>query len=277
MEKSDPRQHQNSQPKKRLWIRGPLTEEELASGQRYYSDTDISRIHQTFKARPNLDQDNFARRLETAARWFAELAAAKKGKPPSESQREWERRAELIRTALAALEQMDIRAQSDLAYAADELARRTGELPDFGPTKIELPALPGIEPGLSDNMSVWPVEAQIQKSMDSLNWLHQCLLEATSRATKEKSKPGNRPNESKHFFYRTAVAAYRDAAQQPKNPLKDRISGHLCGEVLDFIEACLKPLGVADSRGVIYDTYYRAGAKMAKKSRRRSRRPNAPT
>jgi len=50
------------QAKKRLWIRAPLTEEEEASGQIYYSEGSIKSILQTFKPRSDLDRDEFVRR-----------------------------------------------------------------------------------------------------------------------------------------------------------------------------------------------------------------------
>ena len=77
--------------------------------------------------------------------------------------------------------------------------------------------------------------------------------------------PGNRPNEEKHNFYRTVVRIYEEAAEDPRNPQKDRITGALSGEVLDMLQACLEPLDVPDSRSVIYETYYRAGAKLTTK------------
>ena len=81
---------------KRLWIRAPLTEEEGANGQMYYSEGNIKSILQTFKPRSDLDRDEFVRRLENAAWLFVNLAAAGKAKPPSTLERDWERRAKQI-------------------------------------------------------------------------------------------------------------------------------------------------------------------------------------
>ncbi len=257
-----------SDSKKRRWIRDPLTEEEIASGQSYYSETDIESIFQSFKHRSDLDKAQFARRLKDTAFWFVSLAAAGKGEPPSTLQRKWEHRAKKIKELIAEFERLGGREKANLEYAAEQLAQRMGELPDLTPDKIELPPVPGADPSPSDYLMVWPVEEQLRKSIAALEWLHQCVNEAGAQAGDEKAKGGNRPIEPKHAFYRDVVGIYDEAALAPKNPQKDRIRGDVYGEVLDFLEACLRPLGVCDTRKVIYKTYYRAGAKLTNKSRR---------
>ncbi len=253
------------QPKKRLWIRAPLTEEEEASGQMYYSEANIKSILQTFKPRSDLDRDEFVRRLENAAWWFVNLAATDKAKSPSTLQREWEQRARKIEGLLADFGQMSGWERGDLEYAAEQLAQRTGELPDLEPGRVDLPPVPGVEPSPSDYMTVWPVAEQIEKSLAAVRWLHECVTEAALWAEYQKANPGNRPIEAKHDFYRTAVNIYEEAAEDPRNPQKDRLRGDLSGEVLDMLQACLQPLGVTDSKSIIYATYYRAGAKLTKK------------
>ena len=246
-----------TEPKKRLWIRAPLTEEDYNSGQRYYSESDIEGVLRTVKFRSDLNQNKFAQDLETAAFWFVNLAAADKAKPPSTLQREWDRRAKNIETLLADLNQMSMQERADLEHAAEQLAQRTGELPDLAPRRIELPPLPEVEPSPSDYATVWPVMEQIEKSLGALRWLHQCFTEAASRARNDKAEPGNRPIEEKHEFFHVLIDLYNEGATAPDEPRKDRPNREYHGESLDFIEACLKPLGVRDSREVIHDTYYR--------------------
>ncbi|MCH8112080.1 MAG: hypothetical protein IH905_09040 [Proteobacteria bacterium] len=252
------------QPKKRLWIRAPLTEEEEASGQMYYSEGSIKSILQTFKPRSDLDRDEFVRRLENAAWWFVNLAAAGKAKPPSTLQRKWEQRARKIEGLLADFGQMSGRERGDLEWAAEQLAQRTGALPDLAPDRIELPPVPGTEPSPSDYTTVWPVAEQIEKSLAAIRWLCECVTEAALWAKYQKATPGNRPIEEKHDFYRAVARIYEEAAEDPRNPQKDRINGGWSGEVLDMLQACLQPLGVLDSKSIIYETYYRAGAKLIK-------------
>ncbi len=251
--------------KKRLWIRGPLTEEEEASGQMYYNEGNIKSILQTFKPRSDLDRDEFVRPLENAAWRFVNLAATDKAKPPSTLLRKWEQRARMIEGLLADFSQMSGWEQGDLIYAAEQLAQRTGALPDLAADRIELPPVPGAEPSPPDYMTVWPVAEQIKKSLAAVRWLRECVTEAALWAEYQKATPGNRPIEAKHNFYRTVVRIYEEAAEDPRNPQKDRIRGALSGEVLDMLQACLEPLDVPDSRSVIYETYYRAGAKLTKK------------
>ncbi len=253
------------QPKKRLWIRAPLTEEEEASGQMYYSEVNIKDILQTFKPRSDLDRDKFVRRLENAAWWFVNLAATDKAKSPSTLQREWEQRARKIEELLANFAQMSGGERGDLEWAADQLAQRTGALPDLAPDRIELPPVPGAEPSPSDYTTVWPVAEQIEKSLVALRWLHECVTEAALWAEYQKADPGNRPIEAKHDFYRTVVRIYEEAAEDPQNPQEDRTEGTFSGEMLDMLQACLKPLGVHDSESIIYKTYYRAGANLTVK------------
>ena len=253
------------QPKKRLSIRAPLTEEECTSGQRYYSEDDIKSILQTFKPRSDLDRDEFVRRLENAAWLFVNLAAAGKAKPPSTLQLKWEQRARKIEGLLADFGQMSGGERGDLEYVAEQLAQRTGSLPDLAPERIELPPVPGAEPSPSDYTTVWPVAEQIEKSLATLRWLRECVTEAALWAEYQKTTPGNRPIEAKHDFYRTVVSIYEEAAEDPRNPQKDRITGALSGEVLDMLHACLEPLDVLDSKSIINATCDRAGAKLTTK------------
>ncbi len=247
------------QPKKRLRIRAPLTEDEVANGQTYYSEADINHILGIFASRPDLDRDEFVGRLEKAAWLFVNLAATDKAKPPSTLQREWEHRARKIEGLLADFSQMSGGERGDLEYAADQLAQRTGALLDLAPP------VPGAEPSPSDFTTVWPVAEQIEKSMATLRWLRECVTEAALWAEYQKANPGNRPIEAKHDFYRTVVRIYQEAAENPRNPQKDWLDGFFFGEVLDMLQACLEPLGVPDSKSIIYATYYRAGAKLTTK------------
>ena len=124
--------------KKRLWIRDPLTEEENANGQSYYSETDIQSIFQSFEHRCDLHKEHFARRLEVTALWFVNRAAVGAGKPPSTLQRKWERLAERLEACNADFDQVAGKEQAALEYAAQQLARRDGQLPDLEPDQIEL-------------------------------------------------------------------------------------------------------------------------------------------
>lgn len=254
-----------SDSKKRFRIRVPLTEEERASGQSYYSDANIEDVLQSFKHRSDLDEEQFARRLEVTAHWFVNLAASGAGKPPSTLQRKWGRLAEKLEACIAEFGQIRGGEQADLEYAAEQLARRDGQLPDLAPDQIELPTVPGADPLLVYHSVFWPVEKQLRQSLASLRWLQQCAAEASSLAGDEKTTPGNRPIEAKHGLYRQIACIYSENALNPQNPQQDRIEETYFGEVLKFFEACLWPLGVDDSRRVIYDTFSSAGAKLPKK------------
>ena len=256
-----------SDSKKRFRIRAPLTEEEIANGQSYYTETDIESIFQSFEHRSDLDKAQFARRLEVAAWWFVNLAAAGAGKSPSILQRKWVQLAEKLEACVTEFDQMDGREQAALEYSAQHLVNSDGQLPDLAPDKIKLPPVPGEDPSLTNNSIIWPVEKQLQRSAVSLKWLQRCVAEAAMLAGDEKAKPGNRPNEAKHGFYRTLACIYDEAALNPRNPQKDRIEGTFYGEVLKFFAACLRPLGLRDSHRSIYETFYSAGAKLPRTPR----------
>ena len=256
-----------SDSKKRRWIRDPLTEEENANGQSYYSDANIEDILQSFEHRSDLDEEQFVRRLEVTALWFVDLAASGAGKPPSTLQRKWGRLAEKLEACITEFDQVGGREQGVLEHAAQQLATRDGQLPDLAPDQIELPTVPGADPSLRYHSSFWPVEKQLERSLASLRWLQRCVAEAASSAGNEKTKPGNRPNEAKHGFYRTLACIYDEAALNPRNPQKGRIDGTFHGEVFEFIATCLHPLGLHDSQRSIYETFYSAGAKLPRAPR----------
>ena len=168
-------------PVKHLRTRPPLTFEEMAGGQRYYSEANIKRILQSFVHRSDLDKAQFARELEIAALWFVNLVAAGRGKPPSILQREWEQEAEKIEGVIAEFDQRDGREQAALEYAAEQLVQRMGGLPDLAPKTIELPPVPGADPSPSDNLMVWPIEEQLQKVQATIRWYYECVKETAAR------------------------------------------------------------------------------------------------
>ncbi len=256
-----------SDSKKPFRIRAPLTEEEIASGQSYYSNADIENIFQSFGHHGDLHKVQLAHRLEVAAWWFVNLAAAGTGKPPSILLRKWEHLAEKLEACIEEFDQVSGREQGVLEYAAQQLATRDGQLPDLAPDQIELPTVPGADPLLRYQSSFWPVEKQLERSLASLRWLQRCVAEAASSAGNEKKKSGNRPNEAKHGFYRTLACIYDETALNPLNPQKDRIDGTFHGEVLEYFAACLHPLGLHDSQRSIYETFYSAGAKLPRAPR----------
>jgi hypothetical protein len=180
-------------------------------------------------------------------------------------QRKWGRLAEKLEACITEFDQVGGREQGVLEHAAQQLATRDGQLPDLAPDQIELPTVPGADPSLRYHSSFWPVEKQLERSLASLRWLQRCVAEASSLAGDEKTTTGNRPNEAKHGLYRQIACIYSENALNPQNPQQDIIEETYFGEVLEFFEACLLPLGVVDSRRVIYDTFSSAGAKLPKK------------
>ncbi len=126
-------------------------------------------------------------------------------------QRKWEQRARKIEGLLADFDQMSGWERGDLEWAAEQLAQRSGALPDLAPGRIELPPVPGAGPSPSDYTTVWPVAEQIEKTLAAVRWLRECLTEAALWAEYQKADPGNRPIEAKHDFYHTVVSIYEEA------------------------------------------------------------------
>jgi hypothetical protein len=265
-----------SKPKKRRAARKPLTYQEELAGERYYTEGDLEKIRKSFKAPPDLDQAEFERRLEKAASWYSHLADAKSVKwRPSERARKWGSIASQAKRLLSEFDDDEPLPKGWPLYlhqAAHRLTKRTGALPDFEVERIPLPTSDRGHQERFTELSVGPVEDQVEKCIDSLRWLRDCLAEAEAIA-KEETDPagGNRADEARRHLYESLVAIYRESARTPRPPWWDPHKERHKGEVIKFLEATLHPLEVMDSRDAIYARSRGLFPKTPKKPRARRR------
>ena len=186
------------QSKTRRRIRDPLTLEQELAGQAYCSTLKVNSIFESFQARPDLDKTDFREQLERMMSWFADFSAIEGDVPASQREIDWGRLAQQINGILLALQSPHL----DFIGAAHKIARRMGSLPDFEGDFVPLePTKDNTCSGPSD-MAVWPVEAQIEKSLDELAWLWYLVLEAKRRAAAAKGSRGKRHNEGDYLFFR---------------------------------------------------------------------------
>ncbi len=156
-------------------VRLPLTAKEREAKLTYYQTQDIDRILKTFKQRPGFDRVRFARMIEN------ELSAGRKNPPPSAATRGWNRLASESVRLRDRLGGLDHDALLDLIAAGEDLAKADGRLPDFEPERIELPPLDG-KPDSASWFLHHPVDRQIAKYREALDWLERCARRASERA-----------------------------------------------------------------------------------------------
>ena len=177
--------------KKRQWAREPLTLVEELDGKSYYSAEDFGKIYYSFSPRPGLDHEKFERRIEGAACMFIEWAAMDPEHAPSSRERLWQALRGRIDGLLKRLDDPDNQLPG-LWQAALALAKREGALPDFPPEVTPLAPVPGNEATGPSDMTIWPVEQQLEKCLRGLRWLRGVTSEAARIAEKEKDRPGKK-------------------------------------------------------------------------------------
>ena len=262
-----------------------------------YTEDERARILNSFCRKPEVDPNVLLERIERAATFYQEWTAAKPyhSTKQSEIKRHFGRLQNAIRK-LANEEQAAIRSPKDrdlsrrvdrrrakiyaslrsmkespdlyacVLSAAESLADREGSLPDFEATWYEIECF-------SQAVSVWPIEEQITKALESpagLAWLERATAKASATAQLEidlagdkadsRARPragqeawakrpprhqirlsGNRPNEPLHWLMHMLVQIYRESATNPSGLTGDDISEQWA-EIFYFLHECLAPL-----------------------------------
>ena len=247
------------QPKKRRRIRDPLTLEQELAGESNWWILKVDDILQLFQARPDLDKTDFREQLEYMVTWFVDFSAIEGDVPASRREESLKRLAQQINGILLALQSTPL----EFIGAAHNIARRMGSLPDFECDFVTLEPRKGNTRSGPSDMAVWPVEEQIGKALDELTWLWYLVLEAKRRAAAAKGGRGKRPDEARHLFFRSATRLYEQSARCPAEPYKDRISHEPQGELIDFLDACLRLGGVRSTRASIYSLYRRTIGRLS--------------
>jgi hypothetical protein len=154
-------------------IRLPITDAEYEAGARYYSEDDIAYILKWLPDHESIDRDTFRSEIENSAFWYVNRACGENvfSSPPSIEFRTLEALHNLSRRLLEDIREIPPRLRANLESAADDLARKSGKLPDFEPQRVDLPPLPDGGNDDASFITVWPVDRQISKSLDELAWL----------------------------------------------------------------------------------------------------------
>ncbi len=244
-------------------LRAPLSDEQDAAGETYYSDEQFRTIAASFKIKPGVDLDKLRARLERCAWIYVAFAAHRpRSLGPSERKRALHSLHKIAEKLLAALDvvQANTRIGEDILGAAVALAKRDG-LPDFGPELMRYESIP---PGDPISMPVWHGTAanQIKKIYEDLRWLVRVLSETERRAKQDIRPAGKRADLPQHEFVCGIERIYQETALSPRRPRFDPISDEERGELLDLLDTCLFPLGVNMTRSALLGLYRRATVRM---------------
>jgi hypothetical protein len=240
-------------------LRAPLSDEQGAAGETYYSDEQFRRIAASFKIKPGVDLDKLRARFECCAWIYVAFAAHRpRSLGPSERKRKLHSLHKTAEKLLATLDvvQANARTAADILGAADALAKRDG-LPDFGPELIPYESIP---PGDPMSMPVWQGAAakQIKKIHEDLRWFVRILKEALERTKQDIRPAGKRADLPQHEFVCGIERIYQETALAPGKPYFDPISDEERGELLNLLDTCLFPLGVNMTRSALLGLHRRA-------------------
>jgi hypothetical protein len=226
----------------RLYSDGPTRVEHA------YSAKDQAWILKAWRRRPNAEEAVFAQ-IERDAQYFRCWREQAEAEPLSASRQEryWQRIAPKVAAAASALAEAlnDSCRYPDLIAAAHDVARANGLVP---------PDPPGVSLGLG---VIWPAETRLEQAHGGLELLRQVIERASERAASRKGPAGRQADEALHWFVRALDKVYRHTALEPERPTNND-EGEKFGELLDFLDACLVPLGVERSVGALYSLWWDA-------------------
>jgi hypothetical protein len=269
--------------KSRRW-RGPLSDAERLRGERYYDLDQRRAILHSVQLKPDVNPDELLERIE----WWVDAyllplaAKAHERRTADQTRREFcslAARARKYQTDLAVAQpdaachrrlvrgraalkmklkhiRDDIDLRNDLLAAAETVADREWELPDLS---FERDAA---------GTFIWPLEEQIDLALGSvagMAWLARVAAEAIARIEADLGPAGNRGNELAEALDRALVGICAEVAAHPQGPAFNDAEGRHVGELLDFLCACLRPIGDPRSPEALYKAVARA-----------FRRPRAP-
>ena len=229
-----------------------------------YTVEAVRKILKTTHWRSNVSQNEIQRRMR-----FAALAYAPHGRlltekrRPSERERRFQGVHNKVRAAATAVRKLNRLDLDHLEVAGQDLAKDEGGLPDIEPELVVLPLLPGqTEP---DQINIWDAARQINATLERLDWLCRFVERAIEQTVQEKAGHGSPvADKALHTTIRILSEIYFAFADDPRTPGTDigddseEDKTWRKSELLDFLEAALRPLGVQKSREAIYSLWRRA-------------------
>ncbi len=256
------------------------------NGRSTYSPTDRATIQDAFVRKLDMfggkiDGRHVMESVESAASFYVDWRDASRvpDLSPSQQARYWKGVAGKLSVARSALTDaaQHYRRMPEMHAAASDIGRLDGDFPDFEPDRV--PVGDGSDSSAQQFVRVWPVERQLERINKLVGWAERVAERANERAT--WLSMGKGPDEALHTFVRQLDQVYRALAADPKNPKtenhRDNLKG---GELLQFLDACLRPLGIALTPEGMTSLWRRAMVGVRKGRRRgsdaykRRKRPN---
>lgn len=253
-----------------------LSYEEQKAGEKYYSDHELDMIVGLLPGVQNHGQRQaLSNMLEHYADVYTATANGHKDRhlTGSSEAREWDKLDRAIEKVLSLVRKTE---QSDNPWpalkinfndAAARIAERDG-LPDFNAELVEHP-LKAIAPGIGKPFTLlYPVEDQIEHTVDRMKWLQAVAREAGNRAKSSPQKPGE-PRQAFLRGLKNIVDMYGEGEVTGSiDPSNDDASGPL----VDFLFCCFAPLETVGENSSLYQAYLRATklSRTVKKRRKRA-------
>lgn len=215
-----------------------------------YSPTERAAILSAFARKldisgAKIDDRHVIESLESAASFYVNWRDAVKvpDLAPSQQARYWNGVAGKLSAAQSALSDAagHFRRMPEMHAAASDIARLDGVLPDFEAERV--PIGEASDGAAQDFVRVWPVERQVERVSKLIGWAVKVAERAKERAT--WLSMGKGPDEALHTLVRQIDRHYRSLAADPRNPKTENHTDNLKGgELLRFLDACLRPLGI---------------------------------
>lgn len=246
---------------KRQLPRKPITDEELSKGASYFGPNDLQRIKMALPEIADGDGGSFRQELEHLADEYVCLShgIAKSSVAPSTEARQWASIRKTLDKFFKAIRDLPPEAHSGLLYSAEKKAKADQSLPDFEAETVQIEPVPKA-PNSGGQISIWPVEKQIEKSFASLEWLREVIALAEDTAISEKSETGgNREDSARSLFLRQLGAALTNHFPDVRvTAWTNRDSDEAEGPLADILKAVFKPLGINASRETLVRAFRRA-------------------
>lgn len=229
-----------------------------------YTESQMRKVFGTVRWRSDIQRAELEMRVQNAVEWYGPYHRVLEDEvSPSIRERRLQNVLSKLRGAVAAVRELPTSELDHLQTAGQDVAKADGKLPDVQPEPVELPPRPGqSEP---EFMNVWHADLQIEASLEQLDWLIRSVERAIERARQEKdSHGGRRADDALHMTIRLLDKVYRECAADPRTPGADIGDGSADsrtwrkGELLDFLEAALRPLGIQKNREAVYADWRRA-------------------
>ena len=229
-----------------------------------YTQSQFREIWNTVKWRSNIQDKEIMRQLERAGSWYALYRQVlTEESRPSERERRLVKVRDTLCAAVKAVRNLPSADRDHLRSAGEVVAKRDGNLPDVQPKRQALFLRP--EETWPRCVTTWDADRQISLSLERVEWLIGCVEMAIERTAQEKAAHGSRPaDDALHTTIRALDEVYSHYAANPRTPGADigddtaESRTYRKSELLDFLEAALRPLGITKSREAIYADWRRA-------------------